>query len=1007
MSVLTRINRRDFLRQAGVGTGALVFASYISPRGLLADDSLDNCQVRHDRHLLHPTFGLDKNKCGVPQFVAIEPLRGTITIMAPRSEMGQGIRSSLAAVLADELEADWNRVVVRQADADGARYAIYNPVEGGAPEFLISDELAQFADSSRSMAVYYLPMRLIGAGIRLVLVRAAAQTFGVHPSECEAREHKVWCKDRSIDYGSLRLLLAARNQPLPCFDDVKANLKPGDGSKWRFIGKKDKMPFVDAKDMVIGKACYGADVTLPGMLTAMIVRCPVANGRVKSYDDRAALAVPGVKWVTEVLPKDFPLVGGVGGGFMPHAGVAVVAENTWAALLGRRALEDKIDWDLGPNATYDSTTYRRDLEAATGKDGKPVRTKGDAKGALAAAPTTVKADYYVPHLAQAPMEPPAAVALFKDGGWEIWSTTQGPELTQHYVGLAMLVPEPKSWLPWQVIEKTEKGSYPDFLFPIRECEYKTQREFDERLGTELKRDRPGLIELRDALKKKIREKVKVHVTLLGGGFGRKSKPDYAIEAAFLARQHPGVPIRVQWTREDDIQFSYFHAVSHQHLEAAIDGAGKVQAWLQRSAFPSFFATLFPPPGQRLSADDNELFKRARAAYHNGGEYPYASGIERGQGLEDMPFQAETLQIENCPAESHIRVGWMRSVCNIFHAFAIGSFADELARAAGRDPKDYLLEKLIGEGRKFTEKEELEKEGFPCFDNNGFPVKPVYLHGPDGEPVPYGISPPQCEPGPDGKPVEDSTAKEKRVADGKKCWRGAAGEEIKAPNGKTPLTLHSYPPDTRRLRAVIERVAEKSGWDKKVKDYEGTKRGLGIAAHRSFLSYVAMVIDVSLTDVKDVEGNEFQELKVNEVWAAIDCGVAVNPDRIEAQMEGGIIYGLSLALLGEITVKKGAVVQSNFHDYPVLRLYQAPTIHTDIVPPSKEVREEMEAEDPDVPPIGSVSGLSGVPPTGVGEPPVPPVAPALANAIVAAGGPRIHELPFNGKGDKGKPPIRVH
>ncbi|HEV3457514.1 MAG TPA: molybdopterin cofactor-binding domain-containing protein [Thermoanaerobaculia bacterium] len=967
MSV-TRINRRDFLRQAGIGTGALVFASYISPRGLLAEDIF---------HFSAPLDVDPDDPQKLPHFVAIEPLRGgTIVIMAHRSEMGQGIRSSLAAVLADELDADWNRVEVHQADADGPRYAIKNPVKGAAPEFVISDELAQFADSSRSMAIYYTPMRFIGAGIRLVLVRAAAERFGVKPEDCEAREHKVWYKDRSLDYGDPLLLLAAKKLGKKLkltASDIKPYLKPSDGTKWRFIGNKDTMPFVDAKDMVTGKASYGADVALPGMLTAMIVRCPVANGTVKSYDDRAARAVPGVKFVTEVLPKGFKAgAGGVGGGFMPHAGVAVVAENTWAALQGRRALKDKIEWELGQdlaadNATYDSMAYRGELEKSTAKAGRTVRKKGDVDAVFGATPPpqTVKADYYVPHLAQAPMEPPAAVALFKDGCCEIWSTTQGPELTQHYVGLALLEPDdpvndPVKWLAWQVLDKTKDGHYPELRFPTRECEYDPQLEFDKQLGNALALGRPGLIQLKGALKQKIRGKVKVHVTLLGGGFGRKSKPDFAIEAALLARQHPGVPIRVQWTREDDIQFSYFHSVSHQHLEAAIDGAGHVTAWLHRSAFPSFFATLFPK--------SPEIFAKARAAYHNGGEYPYASGIERGQGLEDMPFEVDRLQIENCPAESHIRVGWMRSVSNIFHAFAIGSFADELAHAASRDSKAYLLD-LIGKGRKFTE-EDLVKEAFPCFDNNGFPVGPVCLHGPDGE---------ETVPGKDGKPVV-------------------------GPDGKRALTLHSYPPDTRRLRAVIDRVATESGWDDKVKRYQGTNRGLGIAAHRSFLSYMAMVIEVSLADVEDVDGKKFKGLKVNEVWAAIDCGIAVNPDRVEAQMEGGIIYGLSLALLGEITVEKGAVVQSNFHDYPVLRLYQTPTIHTYIVPPSEQVRREMEAEDPDVPPTGG-GGSAGVPPTGVGEVPVPPVAPALANAIVAAGGPRIRALPLKGKGDEDKP-IRV-
>src|ERR1700688_2642408 len=293
MSVITRITRRDFLRQAGVGTGALVFGSYVSSTGLLAEN------------IFHDGAPLDVDPQGHPHFVAIEPLRGTIIIMSHRSEMGQGIRSSLAAVLADELEADWSRVVVRQADADALRYAVANPYLGPHPESLpkypVPEEFSQFVDSSRSMALYYSAMRGIGAGIRLVLVRSAAKKWGVDPAECEAVQHKVRHKatGRSFDYGNLLLLAEAKKfaKNPPTFEEVTKALKPS--KEWRFINKEisPSAAFVDAKDMATGKAVYGADVDLPGMLTAMIVRCPVANGKVKSFDDGAARAVPGVKWV--------------------------------------------------------------------------------------------------------------------------------------------------------------------------------------------------------------------------------------------------------------------------------------------------------------------------------------------------------------------------------------------------------------------------------------------------------------------------------------------------------------------------------------------------------------------------------------------------------------------------------------------------------------------------------------------------------------------------------------
>jgi isoquinoline 1-oxidoreductase beta subunit len=431
-------------------------------------------------------------------------------------------------------------------------------------------------------------------------------------------------------------------------------------------------------------------------------------------------------------------------------------------------------------------------------------------------------------------------------------------------------------------------------------EREEQVAFNELLGQVLQMDQATLYKKRDELKKKIRDAVTLHPTLLGGGFGRKSQPDYAIEAAYLAKAHPGVPIRVQWTREDDIQFSFFHSVSNQHLEAGLDADGHVTAWLQRSAFPSFFATLFPVPDD-LPAPARLLFAKARSSYHGGGEYPYGAGIERAQGLEDIPFDVPNMRIENCEAHNHIRLGWMRSVSNIFHAFSAGSFADELAIEAGRDSKDHLLD-MIGKGRIL----DLESEGVKCFDNNGFP-------------------------------------------DVKKLG--------------TPPLVDPYPPDTRRLRAVVERIAKESHWDEKVKQYKGVKgRGVGIAAHRSFLSYAAIVVDVTLSDKN--------ELTINELHGVIDCGMAVNVDRVRAQMEGGMLYGLSYALLGEITTKDGAVQQHNFDDYPVLRIHQVPKkMFVYIMPPNGEL------------------------PTGAGEPPTPAVAPALANAIFAAGGPRIREIPF--------------
>ena len=897
MSGIFRVTRRDFLSQLGVGTGALVLGCAIAPEELYGDvDKLKNLVLR-----------------GLPlsAYVSIKPFSGDITFYTHRSEMGQGIKSSLAAVFADEAELDWDKVTLRQADADAVNFGVPFPYPIPGSPAIVKGEDAQFTDSSRSMAAYYMPMRLFGAGLRLVLLKATAAKWNVPIESLRADRQRIHhdSSGRSIAYNHL-LLEASRVKPLPEIDDIVPFLKKP--SEFRYIGKTT-MPFNDAKDMITGKAVYGADVdTGRRTLTAMIERCPVANGKLVSFDATEALAVPGVRFVEAVLPSNFPYAGGVGANFVPHAGVAVIADNTWAALKGRRALKDKIVWDLGPNASYDSDAFRKQLETTTRQQaGKPVRWKGDVDAALGDAVSTVEASYHIPHLAQTPMEPPVATAVYNNGKWEIWSPTQGPELAQHYIGLAMLEPDPVKGLLWLVTEPEE----------LRDFERPNQIAFNEALARFLNVDEKALYPMRDALKKLVRDNVKVHVTLLGGGFGRKSNPDYAMEAAFLARNHPGVPIRVQWTREDDIKFSFYNAASGQYFKAGLDAGGRPTSLLQRSAFTSFFATIFPQTSPAYPAALNDLFVKARAAFHNGGEYPYGSAIERAQGLEDNPYVIANMRLENSPAPSHIRCGWMRSVANVYHAFGLCSFADEMAHAAGRDPKDYLLE-LIGQGHMFTQKELQEKEHVPGFDNNLFPVE---------------------------RQLVSIGGEEKEFAPG-------------------------YPPDTRRLRAVVERVARESGWDaKKGKLPKG--RGLGIAGHRSFLSYVALVFDVSL--------NDKNELTMHEVWAALDCGQVINPDRVYAQMEGGILYGISLALLGEITVKNGAVVQNNFDEYPVLRMHEAPKINTYFVEPSAEV-------------VRTYPSAGGVPPTGVGEPPTAAVAPALANAIVAAGGPRIREIPFHRK-----------
>jgi isoquinoline 1-oxidoreductase beta subunit len=456
----------------------------------------------------------------------------------------------------------------------------------------------------------------------------------------------------------------------------------------------------------------------------------------------------------------------------------------------------KIAWDDGANGKYDSVAYRSELEEAARKPGLIVRKEGDVDAALKSADKVIVGEYYLPHLAHVSMEPPVAVADVKGDKAEVWAPVQSAGGTREDVAKTLGIPEAN---------------------------------------------------------------VTVNVTLLGGGFGRKSKCDFVLEAALLSKEL-GAPVKVQWTRDDDIRHDFLHTVSVERIEAGLDKSGKVIAWRHRSVAPTIASTF------------------AAGANH---EAPF----ELGMGLVDMPFQIANIQCENPEVAAHTRIGWFRSVSNIPHAFAVQSMVGELAHATGRDQKAMLLE-LIGAPR--------------IVDMSS--VKDLWNYG-----EPYS----------------------------------------------------SYPIDTARLRGVVELVADKGEWGRSIPK----GHGLGIAVHRSFVSYIATVVEV----VIDEKG----KLSVPRVDTAIDCGTYVNPERIQSQIEGAAIMGLSLAKYGEITFKDGRVQQSNFDNFPLLRIDEAPRVtHVYIVPPGPDT-----------------------PPSGVGEPGVPPFAPALANAIFAATGKRIRNLPI--------------
>ncbi|GBU19643.1 MULTISPECIES: xanthine dehydrogenase family protein molybdopterin-binding subunit [Methylobacterium] len=751
--ILSNLSRRGILG----GMGALVLA--LSVREGRAEEKSEPKK-----------FGAD----GMPHgwqddptiFVAIAA-DGTVTVTNHRSEMGQGVRTSIALTVADELDADWSKVKVVQAWGDETRFG------------------NQDTDGSRSLRHFFRHFRHTGAAARAMLIQAAAAKWNVPASEITTDKHVlVHAKSgRRIGYGEVAA--AAAELPVPARESVRLK----DPKAFRYIGKGE-IGIIDNRDITTGRAVYGLDVKRDGMLYALVARPPVYGGKVASYDDAETLKVPGVV-------KVFKIDGGaIPSEFMPLGGVAVVAKNTWAAMKGREAL--KITWDDGPNANYDTDVFRGELEKAARAPGKVVRTAGDVDGAMAKAKRKVEAEYFVPHLVQAPMEPPAAVAQVKDGACEAWACTQGPQAAHDRLMKALGLPG---------------------------------------------------------------DKVRVNVTLLGGGFGRKSKPDYVVEAALCSREVGGAPVKLVWTREDDLHHGYYHTISVERLEAGLDEKGMPVAWLHRSVAPTIGSIFAPDPKHELP-------------------------FELGMGLVNTPFALPNIRLENPEAAAHVRIGWFRSVSNIPHAFAIQSFVAELAHAAGRDPKDYLLD-LIGPARRI----------------DPTTIGDVWNHGED------------------------------------------------------PAL---YPIDTGRLRRVIETAAKGAGWGRKL----AKGRGLGLAGHYSFVTYTAVAAEV--------EVGPKGEVKVNAVDIAVDCGPQVNPERIRSQMEGAVVMGMGLALTSQMTFKNGRAEQGNFDGFEVVRLDAAP----------KEVRVHLV-------PSGTWDGPLG----GVGEPGVPPVAPAIANAVFQATGRRVRQLPI--------------
>jgi isoquinoline 1-oxidoreductase subunit beta len=753
MIQIENVSRRGFLRGM-LGTGALVLGVQILPGRLFAAEVTAGENPMAEA-VLQPSV-----------YLAVDTDE-TVYIVCHRSEMGSGNRTGLPRIVADELDADWSRVRVIQAPGD-AKYG------------------DQDTDGSHSVVSFFDTLREAGAGARLMLIRAAAQNWGVPAKECSTDLHTVLHKasGHTCSYGELAA--AAAKLAVPKKEEIRLKAR----SDWRYIGKP--APTYDLKDMCSGKATYGQDVHVEGMLYASLLHPPVYGSAVQSVDDSAALKVPGVKQTMTIDPFTPPVV------MQALGGVAVIADNTYAAFQGKKKL--KVEWTKSDHASWTSDAFRKELETASRQTGKVVRENGNVDEVFSKGGKIVEAEYYAPMLAHAAMEPPAALAVYQDGKVEVWAPSQSPQGAQEAIGAAVGVKK---------------------------------------------------------------EDVTVHVTLLGGAFGRKSFPDFAIEAAVLSKK-TGKPVKVVWSREDDIKFDAFHSVAAMYFKASLGADGKPSAWLQRSTFPPIASTF------------------DAAAQH-------ADAGEIGLGFSDIPFALANHRAENGAAVAHTRIGWLRSVANIYHAYGIQSFTSELAHAAGTDPVEYLLA-LLGPDR-IIPKSELPKD-YTNYDGD----------------------------------------------------------------------YDKYPIDTARFRRVIQMAAEKSGWGKR--KYSDKDFGMGIAVHRSFLTYVATVVQAEMKD---------GQVTIRRVDTALDAGTVVNPLIAQQQFEGAAVMGTSIAFYGEITATDGVIDQSNFDSFQVARMNVAPK-QTNIYIVESEA-----------------------PPAGIGEPGLPPVAPAIYNAIFAASGKRIREMPLTKAG----------
>lgn len=736
MSPTALFDRREFLKTAAAG-GAVLLVGF----RLLARAGDDPAQAQ-EKPPVNPFNA----------WVRITP-DDKVTLILGKSEMGQGVMTSLPMILAEELCVDWKQVSVEQAATNPK---IYDLGTGG----------------SGSVADSWLPLRRAGAAAREMLILAAAKKWEVTPDTCKAQNGTVvhGHPERALRYGEL--VADAAQLPIPNLKEVPLK----NASEFTLVGHDTRR--IDTASKATGAAKYGIDSRAPGMLYAVIARCPVFDGKVASFDAGKAKQVRGVRDVVKIETT--------GRGASTTGGVAVVAENSWAAMQGCKALQ--VQWDEGSAASESTEDLRKQFLEIASKPGKVVRNEGDADSTLQKSGKKLAASYELPFAAHVCMEPMNCTVHIQADHAEAWVPTQAPQWAQSVIAeIAGLPPE----------------------------------------------------------------KVEVHTTQLGGGFGRRYQADFVMEAAQVAKVI-GKPVMVVWTREDDLQHDFYRPASYHALQAALGDNGDLLAY------------------KHFQTSTSIAYKWRK----DGAEKPEDG--EFGTGAIP-PYQTPNLRVEYTLAHSSAPRAWWRSVEHSSSGFVMESFIDELAHAAGQDPLEYRL-KLIGDSRKI----------------------------------------PQITSDPNEPPL-----------------------------------------DTARLKSVLRLAAEKADWGKPLPAGEGR----GIAGFFSFDSYVAAAAEVSASP---------RGISVKRIVCGVDCGRPVNPHGVRAQVESAAIYALTATVKDAITVERGRVVQSNFNNYGMIRMKEAPRIEVHLV-------------------------MSDEAPTGIGEPTVPVIAPAICNAIFAATGKRIRELPLTKAG----------